>query len=86
MPWRTSRQSTTHLKHLLLVRDLRKIVQVIAAEDLRGLIRDIPDFPEPGILFKDITPLMADAAALDAAVCGLSEYARPLGVECVLGG
>jgi adenine phosphoribosyltransferase len=53
-------------------------------DDLRGLIRDIPDFPKPGILFKDITPLMADAAALDAAVRGLAEYAGPLGVECVL--
>jgi adenine phosphoribosyltransferase len=53
-------------------------------DDLRGLIRDIPDFPKPGILFKDITPLMADASALDAAVRGLAEYARPLNVECVL--
>ena len=44
---------------------------MIAAKDLRGLIRDIPDFPKPGILFKDITPLMADAGALDAAVRGL---------------
>jgi adenine phosphoribosyltransferase len=36
--------------------------------DLRSLIRDIPDFPEGGILFKDITPLMADPAALGQAV------------------
>ena len=52
--------------------------------DLRALIRDIPDFPKPGILFKDITPLMADSAALARAVQGLAEYARPLDVECVL--
>jgi adenine phosphoribosyltransferase len=51
---------------------------------LRKFIRDIPDFPKPGISFKDITPLLADATALEAAVQGLSEYARPLGVECVL--
>jgi adenine phosphoribosyltransferase len=51
---------------------------------LRKLIRDIPNFPKHGISFKDITPLMADASALEAAVRGLSEYARPLGVECVL--
>ena len=31
-----------------------------------GLIREIPDYPEPGILFRDITPLLADAAALKA--------------------
>jgi len=33
-------------------------------ERLKALIRDIPDFPEPGIVFKDITPLLADAEAL----------------------
>jgi adenine phosphoribosyltransferase len=53
-------------------------------DDLRALIRDIPDFPKPGILFKDITPLMGDAKALELAVGGLAEHARPLEVECVL--
>jgi adenine phosphoribosyltransferase len=51
---------------------------------LRSLIRDIPDFPKPGILFKDITPLMADAQALGEAVAGLADYARPLQVDCVV--
>jgi adenine phosphoribosyltransferase len=51
---------------------------------LRSLIRDIPDFPKPGIVFKDITPLMADAAALAQAVHELAAYARPLGVDCVV--
>jgi len=54
------------------------------AADLRSLIRDIPDFPRPGISFKDITPLMADAPALAAGVAGLAEYARPLRVDCVV--
>ncbi|HEY5142428.1 MAG TPA: adenine phosphoribosyltransferase [Solirubrobacteraceae bacterium] len=53
--------------------------------DLRGLIRDIPDFPTPGIRFKDITPLLADAAALDAAVHGLAALARPLAPDVVIG-
>ncbi len=53
-------------------------------ERLRALIRDIPDFPRPGILFKDITPLMADPEALASAVRGLAEYARPLGAHCVV--
>lgn len=57
---------------------------MITTDELRTLIRDIPDFPKPGILFRDITPLMADAAALEAAVSGLAECARPLNVECVL--
>jgi adenine phosphoribosyltransferase len=52
--------------------------------DLRALIRDIPDFPRPGIEFKDITPLMADAGALAAGVHSLAEYARPLEVDCVV--
>jgi adenine phosphoribosyltransferase len=54
------------------------------AERLRELIRDIPDFPEPGIVFKDITPLMADPDALSLAVRGLAEYARPLRIDCVV--
>ena len=36
--------------------------------NLRAFIRDIPDFPEPGIVFKDITPLLLDPRALDDAV------------------
>ena len=53
--------------------------------DLRGLVREIPDFPRAGIGFKDITPLLADPAALDAAVRGLAELARPLDAEVVIG-
>ncbi|HYM45907.1 MAG TPA: adenine phosphoribosyltransferase [Solirubrobacteraceae bacterium] len=51
---------------------------------LRALVREIPDFPREGVGFKDITPLMADAGALRAAVRGLAEYARPLQVDCVI--
>jgi adenine phosphoribosyltransferase len=54
------------------------------SERLRELIRDIPDFPQPGILFKDITPVMADPQALALAVAGLAEYARPLRADCVI--
>ncbi|TMM19191.1 MAG: adenine phosphoribosyltransferase [Actinobacteria bacterium] len=51
---------------------------------LRGLIREIPDFPRPGIGFKDITPLLADPRGLSDSVRGLAESARPLGVDCVV--
>ena len=51
---------------------------------LRGLIREIPDFPTPGILFKDITPLLLDSHGLDAAVAGLAEAAALLGVDFVV--
>ena len=36
------------------------------------LIRDIPDFPKPGIVFKDIMPVLADAAAFDDAIEALA--------------
>ena len=52
--------------------------------DLKALVRDIPDFPRPGIVFKDITPLLLDAAALDQAVSELAALARPLSVDLVV--
>lgn len=52
--------------------------------DLRPYIRDIPDFPKPGISFKDITPLLLEPRAYDHAVGALAEYARPLDVDVVL--
>jgi adenine phosphoribosyltransferase len=55
------------------------------AVDLAALVRDIPDFPRPGILFKDITPLLASPEGLDAAIGGLADYARDLDVEFVIG-
>ncbi len=52
--------------------------------DLRRHIRDIPDFPKPGIVFRDITPLLLDADALGAAVTALAAHARPLEVDLVV--
>lgn len=40
----------------------------VAAGDFAALVRPVADFPQPGVLFKDITPLLADAAAFAAAV------------------
>ena len=54
------------------------------AVDLRALVREIPDFPQPGIGFKDITPVLADPAGLDAAVTGLAALA-PEAVDVVIG-
>ena len=45
--------------------------------DFRPLIRDIPDFPKPGVLFKDITPLLADPTAFRASVEALAERYGP---------
>jgi adenine phosphoribosyltransferase len=52
--------------------------------DLRELIREIPDFPKPGIGFKDITPLLAEPDALAAAVRALAEPLRSLQADCVI--
>jgi adenine phosphoribosyltransferase len=52
--------------------------------DLAAHIRDIPDFPKPGILYKDITPLLLDAEALSQAVSELADWARPLNVDYVV--
>jgi adenine phosphoribosyltransferase len=42
-------------------------------EELKAFIRDIPDFPKPGIVFKDITPLLAEGRALAATVDHIAE-------------
>ncbi len=54
------------------------------AEKLRALIRDVPDFPEPGVVFKDITPLLAHADAFQASIDELVASA-PGGIDVVVG-
>jgi adenine phosphoribosyltransferase len=53
--------------------------------DFKGHIRDVPDFPKKGIVFKDITPLLADAKAFAAAVDRLAEPFVGKGVQVVAG-
>jgi adenine phosphoribosyltransferase len=53
--------------------------------DLSTKVRDVPDFPEPGIVFKDITPLLADAEALRQTVNDLAAWAKTKQPELVLG-
>jgi adenine phosphoribosyltransferase len=55
------------------------------SDHLRALIRDVPDFPKPGILFKDITPLLADAAALKEATRAMATPFRNDRVDNVVG-
>ena len=54
-------------------------------QQLTALIRDIPDFPEPGVVFKDITPVLADAAALRALVDAMAAPYVDAGVTKVAG-
>jgi adenine phosphoribosyltransferase len=53
--------------------------------DLRLKIREVDDFPTPGVGFKDVTPLLADAASLREAVGGLAGWVREKEVDLVLG-
>jgi adenine phosphoribosyltransferase len=55
------------------------------AERIAGLLRDVPDFPKPGILFKDIAPLLADADAFAAVIEGLGSADGAAGVDIVAG-
>lgn len=55
------------------------------AMELRRLIRDIPDFPKPGILFRDITPLLRDPAGLSLAVEFLTQPYRGSHIDVVVG-
>ena len=54
-------------------------------KDLASSIRDIPDFPKPGILFKDITTLLKDGQSLRAAIDGLDEKIGKRAVDVVVG-
>jgi adenine phosphoribosyltransferase len=58
---------------------------VEVADRLAALVRDIPDFPRPGITFKDITPLLADPDAFRSAVDGISDRFSEARVSRVLG-
>ncbi len=53
--------------------------------NLAAKIRDVPDFPTPGIVFKDIMPLLADGDALREAVEALATFAEPRKPDLVLG-
>jgi adenine phosphoribosyltransferase len=57
----------------------------MTAIDLRTKIREVADFPTPGVGFKDITPLLADAEALQQAITDLSSWVRSKEPDFVLG-
>lgn len=52
--------------------------------DLKDYIRDVPDFPEPGILFKDITPLLGDAKAFDHTISRLVEHYKDSNFDAIV--
>lgn len=56
-----------------------------ATTEYEGLIRDVPDFPKPGIIFKDIMPMLGNGPAFKAIVDQLAEQTRPWKPDVVLG-
>ena len=64
-------------------------MQRSASEDLehrlKALVRDVPDFPKPGVMFKDITPLLANGPAWHAAIVGLAQSIATLRPDKVVG-
>lgn len=53
--------------------------------NLKDYIADIPDFPQEGVLFRDITPLMADGSAFHEACSQLIKFAKEVGADVIVG-
>jgi adenine phosphoribosyltransferase len=54
-------------------------------DELKALVRDVPDFPTEGIVFKDLMPLIGNAEAFRSTIGLLAEWARPRGPDIILG-
>jgi adenine phosphoribosyltransferase len=61
------------------------ILRIAGVANLRELIRDIADFPRPGVVFKDITPLLADPAGLALSVELMAQPLRGLQIDAIIG-
>jgi adenine phosphoribosyltransferase len=57
----------------------------VTALDFKSYVREVPDFPEPGVGFKDITPLLEDPVALRGAVAALAEWSAARTPDLILG-
>ena len=57
----------------------------MTTDELKALVRDVPDFPQEGIVFKDLMPLIANPKAFHVTVEHLAEWARPRTPDVILG-
>jgi adenine phosphoribosyltransferase len=60
-------------------------MQQVASERIANAVRDIPDFPKPGIIFKDITPLLSDGALFREAIDLFLDACKPLKPDKIVG-
>ena len=68
------------------IRFLRRLAEAtIGGMNLKALVRDVPDFPKPGILFRDITPLLAHPAAFREVLARLRADAEARDAACIVG-
>jgi adenine phosphoribosyltransferase len=70
---------------MIAPRTLKPLYNTDMIDSLKRLVRDIPDFPKPGIVFKDITPVLADRAALALAVECMAHPWRDARIDVVVG-
>ena len=57
----------------------------MTTDELKALVRDVPDFPQEGIVFKDLMPLIGNAEAFHSTVQHLAEWSRPRQPDVILG-
>jgi adenine phosphoribosyltransferase len=58
---------------------------MVSEETAKKLIRDIPDFPSPGVMFRDITPILQDAKIFREVVLSMCECVRPMKPDVIVG-
>jgi adenine phosphoribosyltransferase len=59
-------------------------MEIMQLDRVRSLVRDVPDFPQPGIVFKDLTPVLGDSEAFRAVIAALEERLRGRGLARVV--
>lgn len=58
---------------------------MLTEDTIKQLIRDVPDFPQPGILFRDITPVLQNANAFHEVVCSMVECCKAMSPDVIVG-
>lgn len=54
-------------------------------KEIKGCVREIPNFPKPGILFKDITPILSDAKLTNKVLMAMENHYRPMNLDQIVG-
>src|SRR5688500_18079331 len=82
---RAGKNAAGRLQHLPLTTNQAMTHHTVTAAELASAVRNIPDFPKPGIQFKDITPVLADARLFAGAIDLLTADFVPGSIDAVVG-